>query len=651
MDKYWAAESSEQLPSKIAEKTEQYYKTLNTDNRLELWRNSYRHYYGLDAKWRHVSAKPASDGEQGELVKVKSCQSANLAQHLINLTAQSKASFEARSLNTDYKSQASCILGQQVLEHYMREKKLGQLFRLADEYAVVFSEGYIVTDWDSESGEVYMRHPESGDDVKGGDVDVRVYLPTDVVREYYQDEDGKPDWYIIRRRVNKYKLAAQFPGHAETLLNMSSDSESFLKDEVNDFTAGGDDDRVTTWTLYHDKCPQMPKGRKSIVAGDLTISDEAFPFKKFNVHRVCPRVQVKSPYGYTAVFDLMGLNDVIDMLLSSVVSNNNNHAIQNIWTAPGSQLSSTQIQGGMNHIESVSKPEPIQLTQSSPETYNLIKYLDTLCETISGVNSVARGNPDGGLKGASGSALALLQSMTIQFASGLQEAHAQAIENVGDSIIDILQVKAAVPRLAMISGKNNRAYAKEFSNQDLMAINRVIVDMGNPAARTSAGRLQIADNLLAAQLIHRPQQYLEVLATGKLEPLIESEVSQNLLVKAENDALKDNREAVVVMTDNHPLHVQEHNAILSDPETRLRPEIVQNTLGHIQDHINEWKQMDPALLQMLQYAIPPMPAPPQGGPPPQQEPMGEQAQGPDAPQGDMPSMPTNPMTGEQVQAQ
>lgn len=661
METYWAAASDEDLPAKIEEKAEQYYETLNTDNRLELWRNSYRHHYGLDAKWRHVSAKPMSDGEQGELIKVRSCQSSNLAQHLINLTCQSRPSFEARSLNTDYESQAGCIVGQQVLEAFMRDKKLESLFRLGDEYAVVYSEGYVVTDWDPTKGDPYMKHPETGQPINGGDVDVRVFLPSDVVREYYQDEDNKADWYIIRRRVNKFKLAAQFPKFADDLLSMTSDSKTMLLDDINDFEAKGDDDRVTVWTLYHDRCPQLPEGKKAIICGGKTLKAEAFPFKKYNVHRVSPRVQVKSPYGYTGIFDLMGLNDVIDMLLSSVVSNNNNHAIQNVWTKPGSQLSVRQISGGMNHLESVEKPEPVQLTQSAPETYNLLKYLDTLCETLSGVNSVARGNPDGGLKGASGSALALLQSMTIQFASALQESHAQMIEAVGDSIIDILQVKASVPRIAMVAGKNNRAYAKTFSNKDLMAINRVVVDMGNPAARTSAGRMQMADDLLQKGLIKRPQQYFEVIATGKLEPITESEVSENLLIKAENDAMKDGKPATVINIDNHPLHVQEHKAILSDPETRSRPEIIRNVLGHIQEHINEWVQMRPELLQMLGYQIPPMPggsapgAPPAGGPPP--PPQGEQAGGPPPDSGmppeiqaQLPQMPVNPLSGDQAPA-
>lgn len=661
MDEYWAAVSSEDLPSRVQEKVTQYFENIHTDGRLDLWRNAYRHYYGLDTKWRHTSAKPMHDGEQGELIKVKAAHHRNLCQHLVNLTAQSKATFEARSRNTDAKSQAACILGQQVLEFYMRERKLPALFRQSVEYAVFLSEAYGVTDWDSERGETFMKHPETGSDVKAGDVDFRIYLPTDVIREYYQDEDNKADWYIVRRRMSRFKLAAMYPKHGREILDMGDDSPGFTFDDINDMSPVGEDDRLTVFYLYHDKCPQLPKGRKSVICGDLALHDEVFPFKKFNVHRLCPNVQVKTPYGYTATFDLMALNDVIDMLLSAVVSNNNNHAIQNIWTEPGAQLTVQQIAGGMNHIESVKKPEPIQLTQSAPETYNLIKYLETLAETLSGVNSVARGNPEGGLKGASGSALALLQSMTIQFASALQEAYAQLIESVGDSLIDILQTKAAVPRLAMIAGKAKRTYAKEFSGKDLEPISRVIVDMGNPAARTAAGRLQIADNLMQAGMIKRPEQYLEVLSTGQLDPVVEAEQAELLLIKGENEDLSDGKGAIVIATDNHPLHVKEHNAILADTETRKQPAIVEATLSHIQEHIDAWKSMSPELLQLLGYPLPPMPSAPPAGP--DQGPAGGKAPGlgetmagpqpgqlPPEMQQQMPQMPVNPMSGEQAAA-
>ncbi len=74
----------------------------------------------------------------------------------------------------------------------------------------------------------------------------------------------------------------------------------------------------------------------------------------------------------------------------------------------------------------------------SQETRDFIAMLEKTMETISGVNAVARGNPDPNLR--SGNALALIQSMTLQFMSGLQQSYVAMIEDVGTGIIDILKV-------------------------------------------------------------------------------------------------------------------------------------------------------------------------------------------------------------------
>lgn len=652
---YFASVKTEELPARISEKVDQYYNTLRTSGQLELWRAAYRHYYGQDDKGRHVSAKPARDGQQGELSKVKVAHHRNLSLHILNLTTQSKASWEARSLNTDYDSQSACILGQQVLDWYMREKGLGRIFRSAAEIATALAgEAYVVLDWDREKGESHITD-KFGQSVKAGDLDVRYFHPVDIIREYYQDEDGKSDWHIVRRRVSKFRLAAQHPDHAEKILAMG-DMPSAQIDDVHTGYEGGDEDRVTVYYFFHDKSPQLPSGRRCVVVEDVAIEDGPLPFKKYNVKRMSAGDQFKTPFGYASTYDIMALNDVIDMLYSAVISNNRSFALQNIWTKPGSGVKVTDLGSGLKLWESAEKPEAIQLTSSSPESYRLIEMLEGRSETISGVNSVARGNPEGALKGSSGSALALLQSMTIQFSSGLQESYAQLVEDVGDCAVAILQTHATIERVAAIVGKHNKSRARSFCGQDLDPINRIVVDMGNPAARTAAGRLQIADNLLQQGLIRRPEQYLEVLSTGRLEPMIESEQSQLLLIKAENEALKEGRPVSVLLTDDHALHIKEHLCILDDPETRSRPEIVLALLsqegqpGHIQEHLNMWRTMPPDLAQMLGRMAPPPPpaASPHpggeaggGGPPPPPS-VGPQ------PTDELPSLPTNPLTGEQV---
>ena len=84
----------------------------------------------------------------------------------------------------------------------------------------------------------------------------------------------------------------------------------------------------------------------------------------------------------------------------------------------------------------------------------------------------------------------------------------------------------AAPRVIRIGdvvvvGKNNRPLLKEFTGEKISAINRVVVDMGNPLARTIAGRVQMAEQMLQMQLIKNPQEYFQVINTGKLDVVFE----------------------------------------------------------------------------------------------------------------------------------
>jgi hypothetical protein len=225
---------------------------------------------------------------------------------------------------------------------------------------------------------------------------------------------------------------------------------------------------------------------------------------------------------------------------------------------------------------------PLQLTSTPAEIFNFIEGIKADMETLIGVNSVARGNPESNLK--SGAALALIQSLAIQFAQGLQQSYAQLLEDVGTSVIHILQDYAATPRVALIAGKANKSYLKEFKSDDLMNISRVVVDMGNPVMRTTAGRVNLAEQLLQNGLVQTPQQYLEVLTSGKLEPIYESEQAELLLIRSENEQMQEGIQPAVLRTDNHPLHIKEHLVVLSAPKSRANPTIVNAALSHIQQH-------------------------------------------------------------------
>jgi hypothetical protein len=375
------------------------------------------------------------------------------------------------------------------------------------------------------------------------------------------------------------------------------------------------------------------------------------------VFRISPSDSLGTPYGYTTIFDLLPLQDALNSLFSTILSNQSAFGVQNIIVPRGSDINPMQLAGGLNVIEynqQAGKPESLNLTDTPAEIFKFAELISQQMEVLSGVNSVSRGQPDPNLK--SGAALALIQSMAIQFASGLQHSYVQLIEDVGSSLISMLRDFASVPRVAAIVGKSNRTFMKEFKGDDLANVNRVIVDVGNPLARTTAGRLEIAQQLLQMGLIKDPAQFLTVLNTGRLDVTYEGEQTELMLIRKENEKMISGQAVTAIWIDEHKEHILEHKAVLADPDLRNDPEVVNLVLTHIQEHLDHLEQAKPESLMVLgqQPIAPPqqMPAPEQNATEEVMAPPGgvipPSAMVPGQEQPNMPNMPTPPAPFENM---
>jgi hypothetical protein len=256
------------------------------------------------------------------------------------------------------------------------------------------------------------------------------------------------------------------------------------------------------------------------------------------------------------------------------------------------------------------KLEPLELLRTAPEVYNFASYLQNQAELLANTPPITKGIAPATM---SGTAMALLQQQALQSASTLQLNYTILLENVGTALIELLQTYAVAPRVAMISGKAKRSMLKTFNQDDLKGIGRVMVDTANPLTKTAAGRMEIANQLLASQLIKTPEQYIGVLTTGNLEPLYQHDNLNRMLTANENESLMAGKPVQVLLTDDDAIHILEHQCVLASPEARENPEIVNATLAHIQAHIDNGKMKDPALAMALkqvplQQAMPqPMP--------------------------------------------
>lgn len=611
--KYFAAKPSREATGILLSKAQYWFNIQASNGLLDKINSSYKAYHGSYYEALSHGHTVSFGGEQGEYSQIPVNHYRNIAQHMLVMTTSSRPAMDARATNTDYKSLIQTYLANGILDYYMREKRLEDYIKRAIEYAIVFGAGYIKLEWDSTAGEVYdyeddeEGNPDPNKPIYEGDIRFNNLSPLDIVFDTTK-ENSNHDWVVVRTFKNKYDIAAKYPEYKDKIEQLSTKSDyMMIKFTGSPFNAQTED--IPVYEFYHKKTDSLPQGRYILFLDEeITLYDGPMPYRDLPVIRVSPSDFLGSPYGYTPMFDLLPLQEAVNSLYSTILTNQSAFGVQNIYVPRGADISYKCLEGGLNIIEGnaqAGKPEPLNFTSTPKEIFEFLQLLVQDMETLSGISSVTRGNPEASLK--SGAALAMVQSLALQFSSNLQSSYIQCIENLGSQIIKLLQDFAIAKRaVTLISGKSNKAYIKEFSSQDLSNVSRVVVDVGNPLARSTSGKLQMAESLLQYGSIKDPQDYLAIMNTGKLEVATEDLQKEFFLIQGENERLVNGEFVIATMYDAHAKHIAHHKGVLSDPELREDPTLVERVNNHIQEHINLLKTTDPNTLMLIgEQPIPP----------------------------------------------
>ena len=616
-NQYFAAKNAKETSEAVLNKANLWYNHLYMNGYLDKIKEMWMAYHGAYYRGASDGHKILFGGEQGELVMMAVNHLRNIAQHILVMVTSNRPAMQARATNTDYKSLVQTRLANDLLDYYMRDKRLEKYLKTAVEYAIVMGAGFIKMDWNATSGEIHDYNEETNTPIYEGDVEFTNLSPFDVVFDSTK-ENQNHDWVLCRTYKNKFDLAAKYPELKDKIENLPTKTDIY-KYKFDVMTNQTTDD-VPVHEFYHKRTESMPDGRYILfLTSDVVLVDTAMPYRELPIYRISPSDILGTPYGYTPLFDLLPIQDAINSLYSTIMTNQHAFGVQNIYVPRGADVTFSALEGGLNIIEGnaqMGKPEAMNLTSTPPEIFNFLKMLEQAQETISGVSSVARGNPEASLK--SGTALALVQSMTLQFISGLQQSYVEMIEDVGTGLINMLKDFASVPKVAMIAGKSNKSYLEHtFTGDDLSQVNRVIVDVGNPLMRTTAGKVQIATELIQYGIVKTPEDYMTVLNTGNLSTLNEYQQNELLLVRAENEKMADGQQVMALAVDQHIIHIKEHKGVLADPDLRNDPNLVQLVLGHINEHIELLRSTDPGLLTIIgEQPLGPVGGSPPGSPPP-----------------------------------
>jgi hypothetical protein len=429
--------------------------------------------------------------------------------------------------------------------------------------------------------------------------------------------------------MDKWELAALHPEMRDHILQQKAGEDSHYKARASIYqkirgampSDGGD--MVPILRLYHDKTLACPMGVDALICGGKVLSKRAIddcygelPLKRFAAADI-----EGSFLAYSPLWDLIPLCEAADFLSTAGMTNAMNLAFTNIWSQDPN-LKMEQLTTALGKITSATKPEALNLAQSSPEIGKQLEYIHQKSQFLTGINSVAAGQPEAVSNIKSGNGLALILSTAVQFQSVVQERYADFRSEVMSLLIKILQKKAELPMVIAITGKGKASYARTFKKTDILKIRKVKCMVGSPIMATIGGRLQIADNIAAKY----PQAvsvnaYIAVLETGNLDHIEGKTFNESMLLLSENEALSGGKEIPVNILEKHPVHIFEHLSMISTPEAKENPTLVKNATAHIMEHFRLWDQLTrefPHLLPII--GIPPLapiqnPAMPMGGQP------------------------------------
>lgn len=598
--------------------------------KLTVWRTNWEMYNRSEMK---IGVRFGGDRGQYKLIESNIYRS--ILTGLVSVICNQRPSFQPEAVNDDHRSMSQDIVFDSVANYYLKVKKLEDVYKQGTIVGLNTGEGWLYMHWDANIGEIVevVNDPVTGkpNPVKEGDVKFDVLGPQDVIRDYTR-MDMNNDWYIIRQYLNKWDLIAQRPDLTDQIkgLSIPYTLQRYRFGHIID-SQTANDDLIPVYTLIGAKTASCPQGRLVQYVDETTwITDTGLPYDEITLYPMLPENQPFNNFGITVMSSLVKLGYAYDKTLSIILTNQQAFAIQNIAVDDSTQTKPEQVIEGLNFIKTnLSKGVPValELCKTPAEIFNFLNLLEAQMEKLSGLPSILRGAPPS--NDMSGTAMAFLQAQALVFNSPIQQAYISFLERSATGLFNILKAFANTKRMIAISGNSKRQYMDEFSGKDLENITRVIVSAGNPATRTEAGKLQMAQDLMAKGMVDL-KEYFQVIETGQIDPMIEGPEAENMFIVEENENLRKGIPCVVSPTDNHPLHIKQHNTIMFDTDLRktqnnsVLAATMQHMLAHGQAIIPGLTSIgDPRFLAVLgiQVSQPPPQGPQQPTPQPVSNPL------------------------------
>ena len=722
---YWAAETDvSKLVSRCMTRFSWHLDLLKKSGRLGSMKSALNAYYGNGTDGARNSSELRDTGDDGETVEMHINQVKPVINNALSLIAGQRPAVKAVATNTNSDSLAQTRLAQQLHEYYDRRTNAQTRELDTVRGGLICSSWTLGQAWQPKDGKEWMIGADD-QPVYEGDIALFVLPPWRCVWDFAAQDDAQRKWVLFRRPIPRHDTAAQFssPEQAETRekLLKATDANSFKtagkssdSDKNLDTLLGEhmpDEDVLWCWELRHLPTLALPEGRlvrfvePDIILWDSLAEGVAYPYPDDELHayEFCPERVVVGAAGHTSTFDLLGMQEFLDICTASIATQVNVNGQMRFWSGgeTGAQVRALGMNGTV--VETPSKPESLDFPALKPEVLEVANWALEQMRQAMALNNTVMGQPD---KGMPASAQALQRAQAVQYHAVSQAEYVRLVSRNANGRLKMLKRFARAPRkLEAIAGRARTYEVREWQADNISGVEAFDVEPINPASQSFEARQAFGEMMVGKGLMS-PDGYLTFVQTGSLEEGFDTKRQQKELVESNVSLLQKgigpppvdmkamqpliqrhliatSRAAAmgappppapapifmepppgedgkptdcvrILKTDPHHLAIPAYLGVLSSPSSRGDAKLMKAATEAIQLSVEFWRALEPD--ECAAYGIPPLPsAMPPPGPPgapgapkPSGPPSGSDPTASAGP--DLPAPPEDPITGDQQDA-
>lgn len=573
-DKYAWAASDIDLGDKLWGK----YQTLRTRPHVmdEYWCAAVAHYDALDGE-QGAHAGMTRRGDSGELaaVRINRARRNSKARQALILAGIIRP--KAQAATNDASSAYARQLAELILEYDFKRGGLDTLWAKWTEYAEVLGDAYAFTRWNPNAG--HDVGVMDGRPVRSGDLETIILPPwAHEFDENYPSPEQSP-WRFVDAYEPKVDLVM---GYTKLLDGREGDraADAIWGSLGNDRlrSSGVEHDVAHVVYAIHNPCPALPLGlfvkmmdadvvleRRALI-GDGGDYDETCPHP---VIRLASDEMIDAPYAHAPFQSQIGPQELSDSLLTShatLVTTYTDplYAIPNQADEQPSKLTAGPGRVWRMGVDG-KKPELVQRPEVTESAMKFDEMVAGEMERDMALNDAVTGQTEGSEKNAQ--AEALRASQAVQQVAPAAKQYRAGLMKLCEVRIKVLRKNARGERMLKLVGeaKKHLLARETYSGSELKAFDSVEFEEGNPMEATPQGRWALVELFQRNNWLKSPEDAVTVLGTGRLEPVIDPLLDENLLIKAENDAIRRGEVPPVFVTHNNILHLRQHMCVTMTP--------------------------------------------------------------------------------------